>query len=383
MELGNYKKCKYCNADMSFNPSTGRLVCKHCGRAEWIYSNYKVDLKPVKEIPIGEIKKKSKQREFLLDKRKVHCENCEGVVEYRITDNTFICPYCGSHMVSEKTADDILRPDGVVPFKVKEKEARSAFNRKVTGSLFYPVTLKAAAKKSKIKGVYIPVWTYDAPVYARCKGSYVRKLENGKKTTVSFDETINLQMDDQLAVANDKYDLSRIKEIEPFMTERNKPYKPEYVVGFESELQTIPVEKAWEKESVVVEDKMRKKAIRLVKIHFYGNKKIQVDSVDIQFGELTCKHLFIPVWISELAYKNNDYYYIVNGENGKVAGDLPYTYNKIYALIAAGIVALLLLIRYAKFLLILVGGIVVLLILFLWIIWVLICAYIKSQLEDS
>ncbi|MBR3645183.1 MAG: hypothetical protein IKN54_02095, partial [Lachnospiraceae bacterium] len=372
MDLKNYKKCKYCNADMSFNPATGRLICRHCGRAEWIHTkNYKTDMNPIKEVSIEDIKNKTKQREVFLEKRKIICKNCNGEVEYNATDNALLCPFCGSQLITEKEDSDERRPDGVIPFKVKEEQARAAFNKWINNSLYYPLSIKTPAKKAKIKGVYIPVWTYDAPAYVKCRGSYCKK-QGLKKIKINFDETITLKVDDMISVATDKYDLSRIKEIEPFSTERNIPYRPEYMVGFESELQTVHVQTGWDKESVIAEDGLRRKAIKEIKTHFYGYKDITVDDTKVKYGDITCKHLFIPIWICEFAYKGNDYYYLVNGETGKVTGEVPYSYKKLYAIAFALLTGMIWLIKYAKTFLIVLGGIVALVLLVLWIAWIII-----------
>ena len=63
-------------------------------------------------------------------------------------------------------------------------------------------------------------------------------------------------------------------------------------------------------------------------------------------GELTFKHVLLPVWLAAYRYRGKSFRFVVNGRTGTVEGERPYSTVKIaiaiaLALIVAGIIAYL------------------------------------------
>ena len=52
------------------------------------------------------------------------------------------------------------------------------------------------------------------------------------------------------------------------------------------------------------------------------------------------------MWESAFGYSGKVYQYLVNGETGKVSGSRPYSLAKIAAAVIAGIIALIILVRF-------------------------------------
>ena len=61
-------------------------------------------------------------------------------------------------------------------------------------------------------------------------------------------------------------------------------------------------------------------------------------------GDLTFKHVLLPVWLAAYRYRGKSFRFVVNGRTGSVEGERPYSAVKIaiavaLALIVAGLIA--------------------------------------------
>jgi len=54
---------------------------------------------------------------------------------------------------------------------------------------------------------------------------------------------------------------------------------------------------------------------------------------------VTFKHALLPVWISAYRYGGETYRFLVNARTGEVQGERPYSWIKIALAIAAGLIA--------------------------------------------
>ena len=79
-------------------------------------------------------------------------------------------------MVFSGNVSRLIKPEGVLPFKLSQKEAFDNFRRWIRKLWFAPAKLKQYAQaESKLAGVYIPFWTYDSITttpYSGNRGDY-------------------------------------------------------------------------------------------------------------------------------------------------------------------------------------------------------------------
>lgn len=303
----------------------------------------------------------------------VRCKNCGGEVYFNISDNTVVCPYCDSSLVVKDLEKKTLSPDGVVPFRISEKDARRAFEKRVSSNFLCLKEVKRIVKKEKFQGIYLPCWTFDVETHITCSGTYMDKKEK-----VHFCDNGKKFVNDRIAIATDKYEVEHIREVYPYKTERNRPYKDEYVAGFESEKYTIAIEKAWKNEIPFLEEEIKKQAEKEIKMKYVQFKDVTVDEIIVTYDEPRYKYLLIPVWLSEFDYKGATYEIIINGETGKVGGELPISNRNRNIAVIVAILAVLFALRYAKEII----AVVLIIILILGISLVAFIWYIKKKLRN-
>ncbi len=70
-----------------------------------------------------------------------------------------------------------------------------------------------------------------------------------------------------------------------------------------------------------------------------GGDRQRIDAIQTRVSDVTFKHVLLPVWVAAYRYGGKSYRFVVNGQDGKVSGERPYSAIKIaLAVLAAMIV---------------------------------------------
>ena len=271
------------------------------------------------EINIAETKKET-------DKK---CPNCDGVLDFDPETGGLVCPYCGYKKEIEET----------------EKGALDNFKSWLKRKFFCPKRAKENIKPGKIKGIYLPYWTFDANTSSKYTGKYgIDKHYNseGKDkvktdwyiTSGHYEEFIN----DELIIATTNHDNSILRGLEPFNTEDNVSYKPEYVAGFGAERYSIGLKDAFKKAKEFIKSHINSKITEKIK---YANNadKSTITNLETVFSNVTYKYLLLPVWVSSFEYNGKVYQFMINGQTGKISGKTPISDLRVLiAIILAAII---------------------------------------------
>lgn len=339
------EKCPQCGGTLDFNPETGELICTYCGAT--------VDID-------DDEKKRAKELDFLMAEndascdwgaktRTVICKNCGAETVYDAGTVSGECPYCGSNQVMEAGGEDIMAPGGVCPFTVTQSTAGERFAGWLKSKLFCPRAAKKAAKAGKISGVYLPYWTFDSDTYSSYTARYGREhtVRRGKETHVEIRwyhtrGFYNTFINDELVAATGKHDKKMLAAIEPFDTENNLEYKPEYLAGFASERYSLGLSEAWEEAKQGMASTIESDVYAKVRSEYNTN---HVDSVRVHtdYRNVTYKYLLLPVWMSSFEYKGKTYRFMVNGRSGRVGGKYPISPLRVALAVLLGISAAMLL----------------------------------------
>ena len=157
-------KCPSCGSPLKFSAQNGTLTCGACGNTyplETIQSLYNSEENKT-EFQWGDYKKDFDSSEKLHDTAVYICRSCGAAVE---TDGTTVathCPYCDNVMVVSDKLEGGLRPNAIIPFKIDKKGLSDAVNNYIKGKKLLPDDFFNASKMSKIQGVYVPFWLFDA-----------------------------------------------------------------------------------------------------------------------------------------------------------------------------------------------------------------------------
>ena len=337
------KSCINCGAELTYAPGTTALTCNYCGHKETIEESgndfQELELKPYLE----KMGAQSNSEDITM----LHCKNCGANQHIAENYKSLSCIYCSSPLIIEDTYNEAwILPGAVLPFQINQKKAFQIFKTWVDSLWFAPNDLKKAAiDPNKTRGLYAPYWTFDAQLNADYTGRrgeyyYVNKtVGSGKnKKTVRERRTrwypasgsVSGFVDDTLIKASNQKKGVIPNKIARWNLKLLKPFDSSYLSGFVTEKYTIPLLEGHNESNKVAKTIANNWARRDI-----GGDTQRVSSIDLKLSKETFKHILLPVYISSYSFKGKRYSFFVNGENGIISGQRPYSFWKIFSTVLA------------------------------------------------
>jgi DNA-directed RNA polymerase subunit RPC12/RpoP len=346
--------CQGCGARVEYAPGTTVLRCPYCGYEQQIAG---VD-RTVEEHSYADWAATPTKPRAQLGAHLVQCRTCGAQVTS--DDLSTSCPFCGSPVVVEVSADPQIAPEAVVPFAVDDRGARDAVAGWVRSRWFAPNRLKKAGTSEVMKGTYLPFWTYDASTesdYDGARGEWYYETESytddqGRTQTRQVRRTawypasghVARDFDDVVVPASGHLPAERLEAMGPWAPAAGVPYQPDYLAGFRALRYDVEPDQGLESAkhvmAGVIEDDCR---------HDIGGDEQRVSSVSTGYADIMFKLVLMPVWIAAYLYGGKTFQVLVNAHTGQVVGERPYSKIKIaLAAIAALIVLAVVLVIYSR-----------------------------------
>ncbi len=341
--------CDNCGSDLRFDPGDDQLICDHCGNTHTIDHGPWTRSTAVKEQDFNQAVRKGLGTAEMEDTRVSACPNCAARVEFDAHVHSTECPYCATPVVTDTGTARQIKPRAVLPFMLEETNAREAMTDWLGALWFAPNGLKEYARKGrKMTGVYTPCWTFDADTQSKYSGQrgtiyYETKsvVRNGERENVRVAKVrwtpargrVARFFDDVLIVASTALPDPFRKALVHWDLTRLEPYQPEYLAGFRAEAYTIELQEAYSEAREI----MDRQILRDVRFDIGGDKQ-RVDHIDTDVSDVTFKHILVPVWIAAYRYRGCAFRFVVNGQNGQVIGERPWSAWKIAFAVLAGLI---------------------------------------------
>jgi hypothetical protein len=352
--------CAACGAQAEWNPSKQLLVCPFCGTS----TPFTVDsasgalvehdlAKALRELP-------DEARGWLTEKRTVQCQSCKAVSVFdpeRVGQN---CQFCGSpSLVDYKEIKAPIRPQSLLPFKVSESQVREQIRRWYASKWLAPGKLKSRALVDRVRGVYIPYWTFDAQAVCPWEaeaGHYYYATEtyrdNQGRTQTRQVQHVRWQpasgvvehfFDDEPVPGTHGVAHALLRQVEPFATKELVPYDTAFLSGFIVEHYQIVLVEAAQASQDAMAAELREMCAREIPGDTYRNLEIHPT-----FSARTFKHVLVPVWLLAYLYGTRTFQVVVNGYDGRMAGQYPKSPWKIAFLVLLAIVAFLIFVMLSQ-----------------------------------
>ena len=334
--------CKNCGAPLRFSPISNSLICEFCASQELIeQSNQKIKEYSFKEA-LNLLKKQHEQK----IEKEVTCNKCSAsfkITPYSVSSN---CPYCNTPIITDFIKE--IYPKSLLPFQIPQKKAQELFKQWIGSLWFAPSKLKKIMTgEYKLKGYYLPHWTYDSKTHTKYYGErgnvyYINVertvLVNGQEERQTVREAriqwipvsgaVEKFFDDITVGASKTISHTILDRLEPWHTNLLVPFNQKYISGFNSEEYTIGLDNGFEFAKV----KMNRVIRQLIKKQIGGDQQ-RISRINTKYSNTTYKNVLFPIWTAEFKWNNKTYNYAINGQTGKVTGERPYSWVKIITLI--------------------------------------------------
>ena len=342
--------CDECGADLEFSIGTQSLKCPYCGAVKTVDIP---DEKPIIEHDFREMVEKLKNRlaplpadeESSVAEHAIRCNSCGAEVVFQGTLTSSQCPYCACPLQRDKIHDAPSRisVDGVLPFQVAESDAAGRLRGWVQSLWWAPNEFINQGVNGKFNGIYLPYYTFDALTFTRYAGqrgdNYYVTVGEGKdqhqelRVSWSFRSgEFQRFFDDVLIVAASDQNASLIESLEPWPLENCIPFTQQVLAGFFAMTYDIPLEEGFK-----VACQRMDSAISIDVRQRIGGDEQNVTSQKTNYGDVTFKHLLLPVWLLAYRYKERSYRVVINAVTGEVSGERPYSAVKIFCAVVAAL----------------------------------------------
>lgn len=357
-EVSQDLKCQGCGAILAYQPGTSYLKCAYCGTENQIKESELTNqvISPVDYDEFTAAMQDIHDARFTVTTEVVHCQNCgaNSTLDPHVTAD--LCAFCASPLVIDHQEKRVVKPHGLIPFFIEENKAFPLFKRWAGGLWFVPNDFKRifSAQNNRLKGVYIPFWSYNAEAsssYEGQRGEYyyvtrTRRTADGKTETYQEQETrwyyasghVFNRFRDVLVSASTSLPNDFASKIGPWNMEYLKPFNDQYLSGFIAETFSIDHVAGAHVAKRIMEAEINNTVLADI-----GGDTQRVDDIDTTYENIRLKYILLPVWLSAYRYKGKSYQIMVNAFNGRVYGQRPYSFWKIALLILFVIILVVLL----------------------------------------
>lgn len=332
-------KCSSCGGNLIFCPPSQDLICEKCSSHYPIISHGEIIQHDYVE---GENSKDN--NDWNSEGRVFRCKSCGGEVSLQGLEISNICPYCGSGYVSEIDSLSGLKPDCVIPFAFDKESGLEKFKQGVKNKMLLPSAFKKNLPESKIYGLYIPCFSFNGEAIATYHGVLAEEIISQDREgdmdvhirRFPISGVIDFSLDNLTIEASQKMTQDELLGISPYDHSKSQKFDDGYLRGYYVEHYSDSLDSSHEKAKEIALKMARKK---ILSRYSYD----RVCSLDINMRYKDEKYLYklMPVYKFEYSYKKKKYLTCMNGQTGKVDGNLPKSRLKIFGLVG-GIIAIIL-----------------------------------------
>lgn len=263
------------------------------------------------------------------------CNSCgAAVITDKNTAATF-CAFCGSPTIIAERLVDARLPKYVIPFKYGRGKAVEAFFKWCKAGRFTPIDFVKDSNVEKLTGLYVPFWLFDcdSDMDITADARTVSSSTSGSKTTTttSYYQLIRkrkLHWEDIPLDGATRIDDKLMEVVEPYDYHAMEGFDMKYLAGFFADKYDQPPE--------ALEGKLearRKKyfnAIYKSSVSHFSSVSNVVDK-SIHHKPET-QYALLPVWMLNYKYLGKTYTFAMNGQTGKIAGEMPISIVKLIIL---------------------------------------------------
>ena len=339
-KITNYK-CPACTGPLHFVGASGKLECDYCGSS---YSVEEIEaLYQEKDKQAAQAAAKAEQKAATQSDegewtqpegadwaepgmKSYTCPSCGAELICDETTAATSCPYCGNTTIVPGQLSGMQKPDYIIPFKLSKEDAIAALKNHYKKKPLLPKIFSAQNHIEEIQGVYVPFWLFngsaDADIRYNCTRSMTHREGDYDVTdtqhfmvrragTVKFEK---IPVD-----ASSKMPDENMDSIEPFDYKELKAFSNAYLPGFLADKYDVSVDDCAPRADARCKSSCES-ALRS-SVTGYSTCVPEEENIHIRRGKV--QYAMLPVWMLHTKWNGRDYLFSMNGQTGKLTGDLP------------------------------------------------------------
>lgn len=337
-ELLEYK-CPNCGGNVKFDIASQNMKCESC---DSVFTQEQ--LNQADGIPDLSYAESSYEWEPYGESAELEgansysCKSCGAQIIADETTAASVCPYCSSPVIMTGKVAGMNQPDYVIPFKLDKKAAQKALRNFYKGKLLLPSVFKSENRIKEMKSVYVPFWLFDcdadASVVFDATQTRTWSDSDWNYTETSFYSVYragslgfsNIPVDGSTKM-NDSY----MEGLEPYNFSELTQFNPAMLSGFLADKYDVDAKASFPRAKERVENSV----YSALKSTINGYSSVTPRNNCIMTSNGHYKYVLLPVWMLKSKFNGKDYVYAINGQTGKVSGELPVDKKKLWMISGA------------------------------------------------
>ena len=365
-QVTNYQ-CPACTGPLHYSAKSGKLACDYCGSSfdvaeiEALYARKEAEAAAAKQAADAKAEAAQAAKAEAAEAaaasggwdtsdlsrdwgaeadglRVYSCPSCGAELICDQSTAATACPYCGNPAIVPGQFSGALRPDYILPFRLSKDDAVQALRAHYKGKPFLPRSFTSANHIEQIQGVYVPFWLFDGGAEGAASyrasntnvfetGDYeiteTRHYHVGRAGSLAFEK---IPVDASSKMPDDHMD-----SIEPFDYAQLRPFSTAYLPGYLADKYDVTIDDSRDRADMRCRETLAQ-ALRDT-VTGYGACVTEREDIALRRGKV--HYALLPVWMLSTKWRGQDFLFAMNGQTGKLVGDLPTDRGRFWGMFAA------------------------------------------------
>jgi len=365
-QVTNYQ-CPACTGPLHYSAKSGKLECDYCGSSfdvaeiEALYARKEAEAATAKQAADAKAEAAQAAKAEAAEAaaasggwdtsdlsrdwgaeadglRVYSCPSCGAELICDQSTAATACPYCGNPAIVPGQFSGALRPDYILPFRLSKDDAVQALRAHYKGKPFLPRSFTSANHIEQIQGVYVPFWLFDggAEGAASYRASNTNVYETGD---YEITETRHYHVVRAGALAFEKIPVDasskmpddHMDSIEPFDYAQLRPFSTAYLPGYLADKYDVTIDDSRDR----ADTRCRETLAQALRDTVTGYGACVTEREDIALRRGKVHYALLPVWMLSTKWHGQDFLFAMNGQTGKLVGDLPTDRGRFWGMFAA------------------------------------------------
>lgn len=323
-------KCPACGGALSFDSSLQKMKCPYCDTEFEVAALQELD-EALQQEGSSDFTWESQpegqwSEEETENLRTYVCESCGGQILGDENTAATRCPYCDNPVVMAGQFTGDLRPDLVVPFQLDKEQAKAALSQHLSKKPLLPKLFKSQNRIESIQGIYVPFWLFDTDADANIRYQATRTHSwsdaNYIYTRTSFYSLLRagrIGFDGVPVDGSSKMSNDLMESVEPYDLSQAVDFQTAYLAGYLADKYDVTAEDSKQRAN----DRIRASTEAAFASTTLGYATVVPQSTNIHLRGGRVRYGLLPVWILTTRWQDKIYTFAMNGQTGKMVGDLP------------------------------------------------------------
>ena len=365
-QVTNYQ-CPACTGPLHYSAKSGKLACDYCGSSfdvaeiEALYARKEAEAAAAKQAADAKAEAAQAAKAEAAEAaaasggwdtsdlsrdwgaeadglRVYSCPSCGAELICDQSTAATACPYCGNPAIVPGQFSGALRPDYILPFRLSKDDAVQALRAHYKGKPFLPRSFTSANHIEQIQGVYVPFWLFDggAEGAASYRASNTNVFETGdyEITETRHYHVVragSLAFEKIPVDASSKMPDDHLDSIEPFDYAQLRPFSTAYLPGYLADKYDVTIDDSRDR----ADTRCRETLAQALRDTVTGYGACVTEREDIALRRGKVHYALLPVWMLSTKWRGQDFLFAMNGQTGKLVGDLPTDRGRFWGMFAA------------------------------------------------